>query len=156
MNHKKIITILNEIEEIDEESGSESIYVAGKVSEKEILFVEKRLSVKFCSEYKEFIMHYGAVSRSQEYLTGIWPGQPDLDSEGTILYHHMAFEEHAFKLGNKTILNPGGEEFYRIIDHDTSELFTYDRFSKKYEPAKDSISEYIVNYFEMSLELAKI
>lgn len=131
------------------------ISVGGKVSEDEISKIEKKLGVNLCEEYKEFLRDYGLLGRSQEYIAGIWSGQPSECSEGTLLYHHEMFESDNFKLDNRTVLDPGGDEYYRIIDHDTGCLYTYDCFSKKYERESVSIKEYIASFVSECLELAK-
>lgn len=132
------------------------IYVAGGASEEDITAIEKQLSVVFCEQYRVFLKRYGAFMGEQKCIAGILPGNPAECSEGTVLYHSKLFNEENFKLGNATVLDPGGEEFYRIIDHESSQLRTYDRFSKKLEIAKESIDEYIYKFVDSCLKLAKI
>lgn len=156
MDYERIDQIIEEFKEIEEETGSDFLSVAGQVPLAEITRMEKQASLKFCKVYREFLKRYGAASAFDDRLIGIIPKHPDSQSVGTILYHTKEFEEHAFKLGNKTILNSGDEEFYIIIDHDIGKLFSYDRFSKKYKPYNLSIDDYINKYFEAKLKLAAV
>ena len=65
------------------------------------------------------------------------------------------FNEEYFELGNATVLDPGGDEYYRIINHDDSSIFTYDVFSKKYEKEDTTLFKYILEFLEYHWEFVQ-
>ena len=80
-------------------TGQPEVYVAGPVDEPSIAAAEKRLSLRFPSEYRRFVSRYGAMLAPGFELAGLTPSEAkdapffrDVVAE-TLAYHRAAGTE---------------------------------------------------------------
>lgn len=151
MDTKKIDELIAKIKSY----GDHEIYVGGPIEPHRVDQVENALRVNFCSDYRQYLELYGNLFSSDNCLFGLDKVYFEEDSSADIRYQALQFIQHTgVDLSNRTVLRNESDEYYLLVNHDDSKVYSYDPFAKRFEIEADNLEQAIVKFLENSLKLA--
>ncbi len=139
-----------------EEAGEEFDFF-GPVPDSEIAQAEMRLGIKFPEEYKEFLKKWGGGGiTGGSQISGLVPGNPDMDSFGTIVGDTEEARK-SFNINRKfLIIHADGEEVLWALDCSLSDgvppVIGVDVRNNKPKKIADCFTDLLMDYFSSWLD----